>query len=173
MATRFVFVFTTLFCLASVFGFGATSDARGIEEINGRVVSIADGDTLTVLDAANRQHKIRLDGIDAPEKSQPYANVSKDRLSYLINQFAGGNVLVRVKTTDKYGRKVGRVYAVVDVNELLLREGLAYHYRQYDDDMGGAFNAFFSRGGKICARKPARRVEASRRRAPTVGVSTR
>ncbi|QKO20910.1 thermonuclease family protein [Rhodoferax sp. BAB1] len=40
------------------------------EIISGRVVHVADGDTITVLDASKVQHKVRLAGIDAPEKSQ-------------------------------------------------------------------------------------------------------
>jgi endonuclease YncB( thermonuclease family) len=47
------------------------------DTISGRVVGVADGDTLTVLDASKQQHKIRLDGIDAPEKAQPFGQRSK------------------------------------------------------------------------------------------------
>ena len=52
--------------------------------IEGRVVSVADGDTVTVLDAAKVQHKIRLSGIDAPEKAQAFGNRSKESLSDLV-----------------------------------------------------------------------------------------
>lgn len=51
--------------------------------LTGRVVGIADGDTLTVLDATNPQHKIRLSGIDSPEKKQPFGQVCKQSLSDL------------------------------------------------------------------------------------------
>ena len=51
------------------------------ETITGLVVSVADGDTITVLDADKVQHKIRLAGIDAPEKKQPFGNRSKESLS--------------------------------------------------------------------------------------------
>jgi endonuclease YncB( thermonuclease family) len=54
------------------------------EVIEGRVVAVADGDTPTVLDLENEQHKIRLAGIDAPEKAQPFGNVSKQHLSALV-----------------------------------------------------------------------------------------
>lgn len=46
------------------------------ETLTGRVVSVADGDIITILDNTNTQYKIRLAGIDAPEKNQPFGNVS-------------------------------------------------------------------------------------------------
>ena len=52
----------------------------GAETITGRVVGIGDGDTITVLDADKVQHKIRLAGIDAPEKKQAFGNRSKESL---------------------------------------------------------------------------------------------
>jgi endonuclease YncB( thermonuclease family) len=61
--------------------FGLACNAATIE---GRVVRLADGDTITVLDSTNTQHKIRLSGIDAPEKSQPFGNRSKESLSDLV-----------------------------------------------------------------------------------------
>ena len=61
--------------------FGLTCHAGTID---GRVVSVADGDTVTVLDADKVQHKIRLSGIDAPEKAQAFGNRSKESLSDLV-----------------------------------------------------------------------------------------
>ena len=61
--------------------FGLACHAGTIE---GRVVSVADGDTITVLDADHVQHKIRLSGIDAPEKAQAFGNRSKESLSDLV-----------------------------------------------------------------------------------------
>ena len=52
--------------------------------ITGKVVAVADGDTITVLDANKVQHKIRLGGIDAPEKAQPYGQTSKQSLFDLV-----------------------------------------------------------------------------------------
>jgi endonuclease YncB( thermonuclease family) len=59
----------------------ATSFAQ---TITGKVVRVADGDTVTVLDASNTQHRIRLSGIDAPEKNQAFGNRSKESLSALL-----------------------------------------------------------------------------------------
>ncbi len=49
------------------------------DELRGKVVSIADGDAITVLDANKKQHKVRLTGIDAPEKKQAFGAKNKDR----------------------------------------------------------------------------------------------
>lgn len=53
------------------------------DTLTGRVVGISDGDTLTLLDAVNTQHKIRLAGLDSPEKGQPFGQVCKQSLSDL------------------------------------------------------------------------------------------
>lgn len=98
--------------------------------MRGRVVKVADGDTITVLDAANTQHKIRLQGIDAPEKSQAFGNASRKHLSSLV---AGKNVSVKYKSRDKYGRILGTVYADgKDVNLAMLQSGMAWHYKRFD-----------------------------------------
>ena len=99
-------------------------------EIAGRVVRIADGDTITILDATNAQHKIRLQGIDAPEKKQAFGNASRKHLSSLV---AGKNVSVKYTKRDKYGRILGTVFADgKDVNLEMLKAGLAWHYKRFD-----------------------------------------
>jgi micrococcal nuclease len=95
----------------------------------GRVVSIADGDTLTVLDADNRQVKVRLKDIDAPERGQPFSQRSRQLLSDLCFQ---KRAEVRISDTDRYGRAIGDVYcAGVHVNSRLVEDGLAWVYVQY------------------------------------------
>ena len=74
------------------------------KEISGRVVAIADGDTATVLVAGNRQVRVRLAAIDAPEQAQPFGNRSKEALSRLI---FGKEVTVKVTDTDRYKRTLG------------------------------------------------------------------
>ena len=71
------------------------------ETVTGRVVGVADGDTITVLDADKMQHKIRLAGIDAPEKKQSFGNRSKESLSELAYD---KTVIVETDKRDKYGR---------------------------------------------------------------------
>lgn len=99
--------------------------------ITGRVVSVADGDTLTVLDSSNTQHKIRLSGIDAPEKRQPFGQRSKQSLSDLVFD---KQVVVETDKRDKYGREVGKILLSTkqDVNLEQVTRGFAWHYKQYE-----------------------------------------
>lgn len=110
------------------------------QPVTGRVVSIADGDTITVLDANRQQHKIRLMGIDAPEKAQPFGQKSKASLSAMV---FNRDVEVIGSKKDRYGRTVGKVMAadpncnvdacpkIHDVNLMQVMSGMAWWYRQY------------------------------------------
>ena len=99
-------------------------------EITGRVVRVADGDTITVLDAAKTQHKIRLQGIDAPEKSQAFGQRSKQHISDIV---FGKSVTVTWDATDRYGRILGTVWLDgKDINLQMVRDGFAWHYKRYD-----------------------------------------
>jgi len=80
--------------------------AANAATITGRVVGIADGDIITVLDADKVQHKIRLSGIDAPEKKQAFGNRSKESLSALAFD---KTVNVETSKRDRYGRQIGKV----------------------------------------------------------------
>lgn len=102
------------------------------EVITGRVVGVADGDTITVLDVENRQIKVRLAEIDAPEKAQPFGAKSKRSLSDLC---FGKTAKLKPLTVDRYGRTVARVFcAGVDANAEQVRRGLAWVYDRYVTD---------------------------------------
>ena len=95
----------------------------------GRVVGVSDGDTVTVLTAENHQFKIRLSGIDAPEKKQPFGARSRETLS---RQLFGQAVIVQWSKTDRYGRIIGKIEIDgVDANLEQVREGSAWVYIQY------------------------------------------
>lgn len=99
------------------------------ETLQGDVVAVADGDTLTLLDANLTQFRIRLAGIDAPEKSQPFGQVSKQKLTKLCLDKPAQVVVV---TIDKYKRVVGDVTCdQVHANAEMVRTGLAWVYRRY------------------------------------------
>lgn len=97
----------------------------------GRVVSVIDGDTIVVLDSDDHQHKVRLAGIDAPERRQPY---SKDAQQHLFGLVRFGEVRVDWRATDGYGRILGDVSTARDrVNERMVRDGYAWQFRKFDN----------------------------------------
>ena len=88
----------------------------------GKVSNVADGDTITVLDDTNTHYKIRLTGINAPEKRQAFGNVSKQSL---IDTVASQAVAVEWVKVDKYRRKLGKVLLVgLDCNLEQIKRGL-------------------------------------------------
>lgn len=101
-------------------------------DLQGRVVGVADGDTLTVLTADRQSQRIRLAEIDAPEKAQPFGQRSKQSLSALC--FAR-QARVQVQDHDRYGRIVGRVICDgVDANAAQVERGMAWVYDRYAHD---------------------------------------
>jgi micrococcal nuclease len=98
--------------------------------LEGKVVGVIDGDTIDVLDSSKTQHRIRFDGIDAPERGQPFSSRAKSTLSDLV---FGKTVRVDTEGTDKYDRTIGRVYVDGrDVGLAMLESGVAWHYTKYD-----------------------------------------
>ena len=96
--------------------------------LSGRVVGVADGDTITVLQD-NTQYKIRLHGIDCPENGQDFGKLAKTLTSSLT---FGEVAEVEVYDTDRYGRSVGIVFFNKNnVNEQILANGFAWVYRKY------------------------------------------
>ncbi len=107
-----------------------------------RVVRIVDGDTLVVLDSNKVQHRIRLGGIDTPERGQPFGNRAKQNLARL----AGGNkARVDWYKKDRWSRLIGTVWVqspdtscqaetcpkTLDVAMAQLTQGLAWHFKRY------------------------------------------
>ena len=112
-------------------GIGASREghAPGRFDLTGRVVRVADGDTVSVLDGSNRQHKIRLFGIDTPEWDQPHGKQARRALASLVDGRRVG--VIRVET-DSYGRTVGVLYLdETNVNLDMIRSGNAWWYRYY------------------------------------------
>ena len=99
--------------------------------LHGQVIDVLDGDTVK-LRSDWHIYKIRLAGIDAPEKQQAYGVQSKIYLKHLI---VDKDVLVKVVSCDQYGRYVGKIYlGGKDINGEMIRSGYAWHYYQYDSD---------------------------------------
>src|SRR2546422_9117216 len=95
----------------------------------GKVVGVTDGDTISVMHNG-RAEKIRLHGIDCPEKGQAFGQRAKQFTSTLV---FGKEVTVTVQDSDKYGRTIGEV-TLLDgrvLNHELVKAGLAWWYRKY------------------------------------------
>jgi len=94
-----------------------------------KVIKISDGDTITILTQQRKQVKVRLYGIDAPEKKQPYGQKSRQFLASLI---AGQIVEVEPKGKDRYKRTLGIIYYKgQDINAQMVLNGYAWAYVKY------------------------------------------
>jgi micrococcal nuclease len=120
------------FSIASVFLFIAVVHADDPPmSFTGKVVSIADGDTVTVL-VDKTQHRIRLVGIDAPEGGQAFGNKAKMALG---DKVFGKEVKVEWKERDRYKRILGTIYLEGRwINNEMVAEGWAWHYTYYSKD---------------------------------------
>ena len=98
----------------------------------GQVVSVSDGDTIQVMHNGKAE-KIRLAGIDCPEKDQPFGQAAK---RFTLDLSAHNIVTVKIETTDRYGRTVAEVILPDGkrLNRELVREGYAWWYRRYSKD---------------------------------------
>ncbi len=107
--------------------------------LDGRIVAVLDGDTLTLLDKTKTEHRIRLAQIDAPEighgknkPGQPFGQRAKQTLSDLAY---GRDVRADCAKPDRYGRKVCTIWVGNrDINLELVRRGMAWVYRKYASD---------------------------------------
>ena len=121
MKNKFILVLLPFF-LSYFFVFG---------QYEGRVVGITDGDTFTIL-VKDSSIKIRLHGIDSPEKRQVFGIEAKKGLSNLI---FNKQITVQANGHDRYGRLIGIAFLdSICVNEFMLRNGLAWHYLKYDSN---------------------------------------
>jgi len=103
-----------------------------VQALHGVVVAVSDGDTITIRDDHNNAKKIRLQGIDAPEKQQDFSNVSRKHLADLV---AGKEVDVEYEKLDQHGRIVGKVTLKnVDICLEQIKAGLAWHYKFFEGE---------------------------------------
>jgi len=118
--------------------YGATA-----AEFDGTIVGVADGDTVTLLDASRTQHRIRLDGIDAPERTQPYGQRARQSLAELAH---GRTAHADCPKVDRYGRAVCRVIVDgVDIGFEQIRRGFAWHYVKYAHEQRTSDRASYAR----------------------------
>jgi endonuclease YncB( thermonuclease family) len=121
------------------------SDAQGdgipLADIEGRVIAVFDGDTIKVLTGDQQSFKVRLAGIDAPERGQAFGAASKKHLAAMV---AGQQVRVESIKHDRYGRILAKVWVrpgdcpscakTLNVNHAQILDGLAWWYRYYASD---------------------------------------
>jgi micrococcal nuclease len=133
--TRNLYPFFSLAIIAfAVIGFWKNHIESSVPPENsviGTVTRVADGDTLTI-EKDGRRERIRLCGIDAPEKSQPLGQESKQALERMA---LGKQVAFTAIEKDRYGRTVAEVFVLGEpehfINGDMVEAGLAYHYAQY------------------------------------------
>ena len=128
---------STLTALVALF----IESTAAFADITGRVVAVTDGDTIKVLDGSNTEHKVRLTGIDAPERGQPFGTASTKHLASLV---AGKQVFVESSKNDRYGRVLGKVWVqpadcpscgkTLDANHAQILVGMAWWYRYYANE---------------------------------------
>lgn len=103
------------------------------ETISARVTKISDGDTITVLSKGKGEVKIRLAGIDCPERGQPWGKKATEALRDQLKE--GKNVHIQVVDVDRYGRLVGKVYTNgININRFMVRTGNCWVYPRYAKD---------------------------------------
>jgi endonuclease YncB( thermonuclease family) len=118
--------------LAATLAFGAA--CQGEPEAGGRTLKIFDGDSFIMRTAGGEEIEVRLFGIDAPERSQPWSRKSRQAL---VGMLRGHGIDTDAVTVDTYGRTVAVVYRRTDglnINQEMIRQGHAWVYRRYTDD---------------------------------------
>ena len=122
--------------IGGMFSFGVA----GAAPISGHVVAVADGDTVTLLDSEHHQYRIRVAGIDAPERKQDFGDLSRMSLSALV---LNRDVDVIGEKIDRYGCRVGKIMTAdpscefatcprtLDAGLVQIKNGMAWWYRQY------------------------------------------
>lgn len=112
---------------------GVRASANNVQlVIEGKVIGVHDGDTITVLDQDNKKFNIRLQGIDAPELKQEFGAVSQKNLSGMV---LGKQVKIFWNKVDKYRRTVGTIMLDGrDINIEQVKAGVAWHFKKYEDE---------------------------------------
>ncbi len=109
----------------------------------GTVVKVLDGDSLEIVDGSNTLFRVRLQGIDAPERGQAFSNSSRKALSDLV---FGKEVRVVTEGLDKYERFLGHVYvSELWINREMIRKGMAWHYKYFNKDLRLAHSEVYAR----------------------------
>ncbi|MBA2339364.1 MAG: thermonuclease family protein [Pyrinomonadaceae bacterium] len=123
----------TFLWLLLVGSLSVCAHAQTASTIEGKVVGIADGDTITILDAAARPHYVHLNGIDSPESRQEFGDEARLNLAKLV---FGRYVTVEYSKRDQFGRILGKVLLLTgqDVNLEQIKDGMAWYDKEAERD---------------------------------------
>jgi endonuclease YncB( thermonuclease family) len=132
MTQRIIFLLLILHSLVIPIS-AASQNKTGLASFNGKVIKIVDGDTYDVLTSDYKTIRIRMNGIDAPEKKQPFGQKSKDHLAGLC---FGKTVLVKPHSYDRNKRLIADTYTTdnKDLSREMVRSGFAWHFKKYSKD---------------------------------------
>lgn len=132
MTPRILFIFLIIHILVLP-NKAASQNKTGIAPFNGKVIKIIDGDTYDVLTLDHKTIRIRMNGIDAPEKKQAFGQRSKD---YLGSLCFGKTVLVKPQSYDRNKRLIADSYTSdnKDLSREMVRAGYAWHFKKYSKD---------------------------------------
>lgn len=142
-------LYPILFCILIFSSCGGNgSDKVETENATGKVVGIIDGDTYDILLEGNKTVRVRMEGIDAPEKGMPFYKAAKKHLSDLC---FSKQVTLKNTGTDNHDRTLAFSY-LEDGTELsheMLKAGLAWHFIKYNSDSDLAQLETEARNAKI------------------------
>ena len=123
---KFIFVFFLSISCAVL------CDAQPKGSFTARVIKIVDGDTFDAITSDKKVYRIRMNGIDCPERKQAFYQVSKDALARYI---FGKKVILISNSSDRYRRLLADVYNGSNhINRMMIANGFAWHYTRYSKD---------------------------------------
>lgn len=126
MSSRRKFIVFAITVLLALLGLVYFWPSAGLQ---GKVVRVIDGDTLVLLTSDKEQVRVRLYGIDTPERGQPFGSAAKQHLTDIC---AGKTITVDVVNIDRYGRTIGVIYyRGSNINHQMVKDGYAWWYEQY------------------------------------------
>ncbi len=136
-----------LYFLLLLGGFKQQNIVHKNDLLSGKVIRIVDGDTFDILNDSGVTMRIRINGIDCPERKQDYYQVCKNALADLI---FGKKVTLATHGTDRYKRTIGDVYCDGrNIGLLMIEKGLAWQYKKYSSDAAMAAAEKRARHAKI------------------------
>ncbi len=124
---------TFLFALLLFSCNNSSQEVSSSNSTSGKVIAIIDGDTYDILLDGNKTVRIRMEGIDAPEKGMPFYRVAKKYLGELCFE---KNVRLEIHDTDSRGRKIAFTYLDdgTEISHEMIKAGLAWHFTKYNKD---------------------------------------